>query len=142
MRKTIFRAKSIKGESAAYLKDNADKWFVGYYVHMSGWYTGEHQLWIIEKRAFVPIRTETVGQYLEKVGSNGIPAFEGDIVRLSYSEDKYRVGIIMYDELNYTFYIYTEDKELEWVYLFPIEIIGNATDNPELLELYKLNHKK
>lgn len=77
---------------------------------------------------------ETVGPHTGLTDKNGKSIFEGDIVRLTFSG---AVGKIICD-INYSIYFNlfgrVVDKLLTDYHCEDIEVIGNETDNPELLK--------
>ena len=83
-----------------------------------------------------PVYADTVGQYTGLNDKNGNKIFEGDIVRLTFSEEV--VGKIICD-INYYFEVYlfgkTTHKSLSDYLPYDLEILGNIHDNPELLEV-------
>ena len=87
-----------------------------------------------EKGMFYKVDTKTVGQYTGLLDKNGKKVFEGDIVRKTNEGRHPKIFIA-----NIRTCFYTNEE----VYYSPFdhftesceyEIIGNITDNPELLE--------
>lgn len=84
---------------------------------------------------WVRVIPETVGQYTGLTDRNGRKIFEGDIVR--YGDGLHRV---VFEQRNGTAYFGIAISEIEtWhfdnsVPAKQMEVIGNISDNPELLE--------
>lgn len=123
MREILFRGKRDKRYG--------DDWTYGvpYIDHEGDCIMATH----CSKRVVIP---ETVGQYTGLTDKNGNKIFEGDIVRLTFSEEV--VGKIICD-INYYFEVYlfgkTTHKSLSDYLPYALEILGNIHDNPELLEV-------
>ena len=142
-REILFRGKGV----------NDGRWYYGYYVkqskttyciaedytmhpdntihliaydHMTDWgLPNEHKV--------VEVNPETVGQCTGQTDKNGVRIFEGDIVKGKvHMRTGYRVrtGVIEYYIDAFKMKVGTEYKEIP----FQREIVGNAYDNPELLE--------
>lgn len=82
---------------------------------------------------------DTVGQFTGMKDIKGKQIFEGDIVSfkrvnaLGYTTS--RVGDVRYyDELPIFYIMATTGDAWDWVDCEEIEVIGNVSDNPELLE--------
>jgi uncharacterized phage protein (TIGR01671 family) len=75
------------------------------------------------------VKPETVGQYLNKKDDEGNDIYSGDIVDLG------GYGEIKWLPTHNQWVIYFDDTE--WFYLYEnedgIKVVGNKTDNPELL---------
>lgn len=119
MREILFRGKSI---------DNGE------------WAVGDLLVNDIEGKAairnrstleVIPVIPRTVGEYTGLKDQNGKKIFEGDI--LSDGDDTYKVvfdeGVFQIENSHYTTGVYVA------IHIDKIdEVIGNAYDNPELLE--------
>ena len=125
MREILFRGKRM---------DNGE-WVYGYYVHIGP--VSCQRAYIIPEYASAiyvnEVDPSTVGQYTGLLDKNGKKVFEGDIVRKTNEGRHPQI---------FTANIRTIFRENEEVYYSPCdhftesceyEIIGNITDNPELL---------
>ena len=81
---------------------------------------------------------ETVGQYTGLKDKNGKQIFDGDVVKVLQGKDK---GIAYVGFENGAFMLYPKTGNIYernlWSYWYndlDVEVIGNITDNPELLE--------
>ena len=84
------------------------------------------------------INQSTLGQYTGLTDKNGKRIFEGDVAKVL--QDKYK-GIAYVGFENGTFMMYPKKGNIYertlWSYWYndwDVEVIGNITDNPELLE--------
>lgn len=144
MREIEFRGKRI---------DN-NEWVYGSLVHITETYKGEedtqncdiYQIVTYDGVAFC-VAPETVGQYTEIKDENGKKIFEGDIIDFSYDmftgnfDTFIAKGKIVFEDG--AFYVdcfeneRTTERENYLLYSInvdTIEVIGNTTDNPKLLE--------
>lgn len=139
MREILFRGKRV---------DNGE-WIQGYPCRY-GW-IGKEKDYIIPDYASalytVEIDPETVGQCTGFVDNNGKKIFEGDIV---WDEWLLKRGVVEWDEDFAYFLVRFGDRILDasdygcyddYYYknsgcenTLPVEIVGNAYDNPEMME--------
>ncbi len=138
MREIEFRGKRL---------DNGE-WVYGSLVHITETYKGEedtqncdiYQIVTYDGVAFC-VNPETIGQYTGLRDKNGKKIFEGDIVETNRDV----IAKVLWDNdyLGYFLYV-NEQNSIEdfengeqplYDYFGDIEVIGNATDNPELLEV-------
>lgn len=145
MREILFRGK----------KANKDKWIYG--VPVKGTADDESEMLIVESVFsceeyccrgcnFDPVIPETVGQFTGLTDKNGKKIFEGDIVRLEDYWDEGKVFIVKYtdDKVGSCGCCFPEFGGIGFVmeakdgervcYDKDVIVIGNVTDNPELLE--------
>ena len=84
----------------------------------------------------VLVTHETVGQYTGLEDKNGVKIFDGDIVKAT-QKGQTKNGVVVYREGGYFWEFETDQYGYlgEVVKRWHPEVIGNVTDNPELMEL-------
>ena len=130
MREILFRGKTDKGE-----------WVEGYVFEMH--ILGDKTTYISTKPFMLcndgdfdyepfAVDTETVGQYTGLIDKNGTKIFEGDIVMFGFSP-----CVVKYDLTNSRYMFYDRGIYLKNGFnvdtMKTKEVVGNITDNPELL---------
>ena len=131
MREILFRGKrTINGD-----------WVYGDFVHGNGRKSLLDSIFVYdsETQSFndYEINPSTIGQYTGLTDKNGKRIFEGDIVKTDKFSEPNKQYIIKYDlqfgafigQDRYNVYFVTFDGDSG-----EFEVIGNITDNPELLE--------
>ena len=82
--------------------------------------------------------SDTVGQYTGLLDKNGKRIFEGDIAKVLQGKDK-DIAYVGFENGAFMLYpktgnIYERTLWSYWYNDWDVEVIGNITDNPELLE--------
>lgn len=122
MREILFRGKRI----------GKNEWVKGDLIHLPNGIA-------ILANGYAYVIPETVGQYTGLKDKKGKMIFEGDILIDKYSNEKFGfVGVVKYNE-NLTKFQIVSDKYPNYDVGVgsrrdSIKILGNAYDNPELLE--------
>ena len=91
-----------------------------------------------EKGIFYKVDTKTVGQYTGMKDKNGKRIFEGDVAKVLQGKDK-DIAYVGFENGAFMLYpktgnIYERTLWSYWYNDWDVEVIGNITDNPELLE--------
>ena len=117
------------------------EWVEGFY-YKDLWSDNAH--YIIYDGTEYEVIPETVGQYTGLNDKNGKSIFEGDIFEcyvdyedsLGYSQTSSFLAVVVWDEKHFCYGMKVDDKiqdfsDWNWENSF---LVGNVTDNPELLE--------
>ena len=134
MREILFRGKRL---------DNGE-WVEGFYNHLPCGRFGadEHMIQTVLENGKIgmlyDIDTSTVGQYTGMMDKNGKRIFEGDIAKVLQGKDK-DIAYVGFENGAFMLYpktgnIYERTLWEYWYNDWDVEVIGNITDNPELLE--------
>jgi hypothetical protein len=115
VREILFRGKDVK----------TGEWVYGYYQEEQ---TGSY-IYLKEEDWFCEVIPESLGQYIGKNDKNNRHIFEGDI--LETSDGKHYC--VYYNESEAACHLKYFAGVVRGVY-HNVVIIGNTTDNPELLE--------
>ena len=124
MREILFRGKQ---------EDN-EKWVIGYL-------SSKHTITIQTPCGHmdeIVICADTVGQFTGLTDKNGKRIFEGDIAKVLQGKDK-DIAYVGFENGAFMLYpktgnIYERTLWEYWYNDWDVEVIGNVTDNPELLE--------
>ena len=124
MREILFRGKQ---------EDN-EKWVIGYL-------SSKHTITIQTPCGHmdeIVICADTVGQFTGLTDKNGKRIFEGDIAKVLQGKDK-DTAYVGFENGSFMLYpttgnIYERTLCEYWYNDWDVEVIGNVTDNPELLE--------
>ena len=125
MREILFRGKRLNNGEFAY----------GFLVKMFGAY---HIIDKDDENTAYEVIPETVGQYTGLKDKNGKRIFEGDIAKVLQGKDK-DIAYVGFENGAFMLYpktgnIYERTLWEYWYNDWDVEVIGNITDNPELLE--------
>ena len=130
MREILFRGKRT---------DNGE-WFEGY-LYIT--HNGEHEISVYNEEVNIErwtheVDPSTVCQYTGLKDKNGERIFEGDIAKVLQGKDK-DIAYVGFENGAFMLYpktgnIYERTLWEYWYNDWDVEVIGNITDNPELLE--------
>ena len=129
MREIVFRGKRLDNgawETGSLVIVRMDCHDAQYYIadKMTGYHT--------------PVDPSTVGQYTGLKDKNGKRIFDGDIAKVLQGKDK-DIAYVGFENGAFMLYpktgnIYERTLWEYWYNDWDVEVIGNITDNPELLE--------
>lgn len=151
MREILFRGKALKN----------NEWVYGFYHNETSKESPSSDRKVTRHHIYTQgfdlfVDPETIGQYTGLTDKNGTKIFEGDIVRILYTDwtsksendtrtlDEYlrdiaKIGVVEWDRYYPQFHIHFMDKDnynsLNYGRYGFIEVIGNIYDNPEILEI-------
>ena len=124
MREILFRGKQADNE----------KWVIGYL-------SSKHTITIQTPCGHtdeIVICADTVGQFTGLTDKNGKRIFEGDVAKVLQGKDK-DIAYVGFENGAFMLYpktgnIYERTLWEYWYNDWDVEVVGNITDNPELLE--------
>ena len=124
MREILFRGKRADNE----------KWVIGYL-------SSKHTITITTPCGHtdeIVICADTVGQFTGLTDKNGKRIFDGDVAKVLQGKDK-DIAYVGFENGAFMLYpktgnIYERTLWEYWYNDWDVEVIGNITDNPELLE--------
>ena len=129
MREILFRGKRLDNgawETGSLVIVRMDCHDAQYYIadKMTGYHT--------------PVDPSTVGQYTGLKDKNGKRIFDGDIAKVLQGKDK-DIAYVGFENGAFMLYpktgnVYERTMWSYWYNDWDIEVVGNITDNPELLE--------
>ena len=132
MREILFRGKrTINGD-----------WVYGDFVHGNERKSLRDSIFVYdsETQSFndYEINPSTLGQYTGLTDKNGKRIFEGDVAKVLQGKDK-DIAYVGFENGAFMLYpktgnIYERTLWSYWYNDWDVEVIGNITDNPELLE--------
>ena len=132
MREILFRGKrTINGD-----------WVYGDFVHGNERKSLRDSIFVYdsETQSFndYEISPSTLGQYTGLTDKNGNRIFEGDVAKVLQGKDK-DIAYVGFENGAFMLYpktgnIYERTLQSYWYNDWDVEVIGNITDNPELLE--------
>ena len=132
MREILFRGKrTINGD-----------WVYGDFVHGNERKSLRDSIFVYdsETQSFndYEINPSTLGQYTGLTDKNGKRIFEGDVAKVLQGKDK-DIAYVGFENGAFMLYpktgnIYERTMWSYWYNDWDVEVIGNITDNPELLE--------
>ena len=134
MREIFFRGKRL---------DNGE-WVEGFYNHLPCGRFGEdeHMIQTVLENGRIgmlhDIDPSTVCQYTGMKDKNGERIFEGDVAKVLQGKDK-DIAYVGFENGAFMLYpktgnIYERTLWSYWYNDWDVEVVGNITDNPELLE--------
>ena len=138
MREILFRGKRIdNGEwvEGAFLNDRDGAFYICPAVSDISYGDGGNRRRI---GCWYKVDTSTVGQYTGLLDKNGKRIFDGDIAKVLQGKDK-DIAYIGFENGAFMLYpktgnIYERSLWSYWYNDWDVEVIGNITDNQELLE--------
>ena len=129
MREILFRGKRLDNgawETGSLVIVRMDCHDAQYYIadKMTGYHT--------------PVDPSTVGQYTGLTDKNGKRIFDGDVAKVLQGKDK-DIAYVGFENGAFMMYpktgnIYERTLWEYWYNDWDVEVVGNITDNPELLE--------
>lgn len=137
MREILFKAKRLDNE----------EWVEGNLIQTT--YFGEVRSWIstpsdpTRLRAIstyygdwraVEVHTDTLCQYTGLTDKNGNKIWENDIVKMTYRDNDYEIGLIRYDAEDVRYRFCVDDAQYCFDRTDTTEVIGNIFDNADLLQ--------
>lgn len=132
-REILFRAKI---DPDAYSYDKKSEWVYGYYTKYSCIFSGRSV--IEQENDDYAVLDETVCQYTGITDKNGTKIFENDILQVNYHGNEIGRVCIYYKFAMYLCDVIYGDVDFDTLGMlnanYQLEVIGNAYDNPELIE--------
>lgn len=121
-----------------------ERWIYGYYMHNDTYGDMPHAIFDIDRKLFLPVRPETVGQFTEYYANGGTEIYAGDILRYKHEWESYlpdseeAVDNVSIRTAQVIFrngkWLLLEEYTALYNHDYNYEIIGNIYENPELLQ--------
>ncbi len=148
MNHEIVKFRAIQDSDHSCSPKSAAKWVYGYYMHNDAYGDMPHAIFCMNRKIFVPVLPETLGQCTWLIDRNKSVIYSGDILQSKVGESVINIGDVQfsYGTFGVEWVRCKKNKSMVggWGQLhnlkslddginLTLEIIGNVHENPELI---------